>query len=241
MATGTRGRVASQTEIEYPDSDGLPMGETGIHVNVSFTLLDLLVRFFAGRRRVAVHANMFLYYVEGDPTKNVSPDVFVVFGVPKRPERRTFKVWEERKAPDLVIEVTSRKTAAQDQGPKFVIYRDVLRVREYFLFDPEEDYLEPSLLGYRLVGRNYMRIAEVAGRLPSKVLGLHLERDGLDLRLYDPRIGRWLPTPQEIEEELRESEAARRHEEAARREAEAENQRLRLEIEALRERKKRQS
>jgi Uma2 family endonuclease len=222
------------------------MGETGIHVNVSFTLLDLLVRFFAGRRRVAVHANMFLYYVEGDPTKNVSPDVFVVFGVPKRPERRTFKVWVERKAPDLVIEVTSRKTASQDQREKFVIYRDVLRVREYILFDPEGDYLEPSLLGYRLVGRKYVRIAEVAGRLPSKVLGLHLERDGLDLRLYDPRIGRWLSTPQEIEEELRESEAARRHEEAARRreeaarrEAEAENQRLRLEIEALRQRKKR--
>ena len=230
--------VEPQPDIEYPDSDGQPMGETGIHVNVSFTLLDILVRYFAGRPRVAVHANMFLYYVEGDPTQNVAPDLFVTFGVPARLVRRTFKVWEERKGPDFVLEVTSRKTRTQDQVEKFEIYRDVLRVREYFLFDPEEDYLEPSLQGHRLVGRRYVRIAEVAGRLPSKVLGLHLERDGLDLRLYNPQTGLWLPTSQEIEDALRESEAARHREEAARREAEAENQRLRREIEALRKKKK---
>jgi len=230
--------VEPQPEIEYPESDGQPMGETGIHVNVSFTLLDLLVRYFAGRPRVAVHANMFVYYVEGDPTRNVSPDLFVTFGVPARRERRTFKVWEEGKCPDFVLEVTSRKTRTQDRGEKFEIYRDVLRVREYILFDPEWDYLDPSLQGYRLMGRRYARIAEVAGRLPSKVLGLHLERDGLDLRLYNPQTGLWLPTSEEIQAALEESEAARRREEAARQAAEAENQRLRREIEALRKRKK---
>jgi hypothetical protein len=28
-------------------------------------------------------------------------------------------------------------------------------------------------------------------------LGLQLERDGLDLRLFDPKADKWLPTPEE--------------------------------------------
>ena len=66
------------------------------------------------------------------------------------------------------------------------LYRDVLQVPEYFIFDPTEDYLKPPLQGFRLVDGEYARIEPVAGRLPSDVLGLHLERDGEELRLYDP-------------------------------------------------------
>src|SRR5262249_9606387 len=137
------------------------------------------------------------------------------------PTRRTFKVWEERKAPDLVIEVTSRKTRREDKYRKLPLYRDVLKVREYFLFDPEQEYLEPSLQGFRLEGEQYVPIAPEAGRLPTEVLGLHLERDGLGLRLYNPRTGRRIPIQEEMETELQESRAARRREEAARRREEA--------------------
>ena len=31
----------------------------------------------------------------------------------------------------------------------------------------------------------------------SQVLGLHLERDGRALRLWEPEAGGWLPTPQD--------------------------------------------
>jgi Uma2 family endonuclease len=243
MATipSTTTLIQSSLDIEYPDSDGQPLGETGIHVSVILTLLDVLRRYYAGQPRVAVLANMFLYYVEGDPSQNVAPDLFVTRGVPADPTRRTFKLWEESKGPDLVIEVTSKKTKKEDQKGKFALYRDVLKVREYFLFDPEQEYLEPSLQGYRLVGKRYKPIAMVAIRLPSEVLGLHLERDGMDLRLYNPRTGRWQPTSQEIEEALRESEAARSREEAGRREAEAEIERLRREVETLRKRKSKRS
>src|SRR4051794_20843308 len=170
----TTSLIRSPSEIEYPDSDGQPLGETGIHVNVILTLLDVIRRYYAGHPRVAILADMFLYYVEGDPTQNVAPDLFVTLDVPADTTRRTFKLWVERKGPDLVIEVTSKKTKSEDVKKKFEVYRDVLRVREYFLFDPEEDYLAPSLQGYRLVGRRYVRIRPVAGRLPSEVLGLHL-------------------------------------------------------------------
>ena len=84
---------------------------------------------------------MFLYYEEGDPRKVVCPDVFVTLNVPSNTKRRTFKVWEEGKGPDLVIEITSKKTRKEDLHKKFDLYRDVLGVREYFLFDPLEEYL----------------------------------------------------------------------------------------------------
>ena len=101
---------------------------------------------------------------------------------------------------------------------KFGLYQDVLKVREYFLFDPHNEYLKPPLQGYRLRKGRYGRIRPVKGRLPSHVLGLHLERNGKDLRLYDPAAGQWLPTHEEIlaqiraetEELLREAEALRR-------------------------------
>jgi hypothetical protein len=58
---------------------------------------------------------------------------------------------------------------------------------------------------------------------------LHLESDGLQLRLYDPATKRWLPTPPEERD-------ARLDAEAARSMAEAENERLRRELEELRRR-----
>lgn len=68
----------------------------------------------------------------------------------------------------------------------FRIYRDDLRVLEYFLFDPLDEYLDPALQGYRLVEGEYRPIEPVDGRLPSEVLGLHLEADRGFVRLFDP-------------------------------------------------------
>jgi Uma2 family endonuclease len=119
-----------------------------------------------------------------------------------RPKRRSYRVWEEGKAPDFVVEVTSELTREEDQGTKRAIYQDVLRVSEYFLFDPFEEYLHPRLQGFRLAKGGYRPIRPVKGRLPSKVLGLHLEPSGDILRLYKPAAARWLPTPPEHREEI---------------------------------------
>jgi Putative restriction endonuclease len=171
---------------------------------------------------------MMMYYVEGNPKKSVSPDVFVTRGIPKLPERDTYRLWVEGKGPDAVIEVTSKKTARIDQRGKLVLYRDVLKVREYFLFDPREKTLAGvSLRGYRLSDGQYEPIPETEGRLVSEVLGLHLEVSGGELRLYDPQRGAYLPTPREIRE-------AWEREAAARAAAEAEAEQLRRKLEALR-------
>jgi hypothetical protein len=116
-----------------------------------------------------------------------------VRGVEKR-ERANYLIWEEGKGPEVVIELTSSSTKKEDTEKKFKLYRDVLKVREYFLFDPKRDYLTPRLQGYRLVKGQYRPIRAMAERLPSLVLGLHLEADDNTLRLWNPTTKAWLPT-----------------------------------------------
>jgi hypothetical protein len=128
----------------------------------------------------------------------------VVIGIPKR-QRLNYLVWEEGRAPDVVIELTSKTTRKEDVEKKFHLYQDVLQVQEYFLFDPLGDYLKPSLQGNRLADGKYRPIAFEAGRLHSEVLGLYLERRGSELRLFDPKTGRWLPTAEEVKSALKES------------------------------------
>ena len=56
---------------------------------------------------------MFIYHEQGNPEAVVAPDVFVVIGAPKRAEddrRLSYKLWEEPKGPDFVLEVASRRT-----------------------------------------------------------------------------------------------------------------------------------
>jgi Uma2 family endonuclease len=215
---------AAASEVIYPDSDGRPMGETPRHIQNLAYLVIMLDAHFAKEPDVFVAGNMFVYYARGDRHVHVSPDVFVVRGIPRQgnPERRRYLAWEEGKGPDVVIELTSESTREEDYDDKMWIYREKLKVPEYFLFDPYGEYLDPPLQGHRLVDGQYQRIQAVDGRLPSAVLGLHLESDGLQLRLYDPATKRWLPTPPEEHE--------------ARQQAEAENERLRRELEELRRR-----
>jgi Uma2 family endonuclease len=223
------------------------MGETGVHVNVTFAVLGMLRWHYRPHSRVAVLANMFLYYKEGDPKKVICPDVFVTLDVPRNTMRRTYKTWLEGKGPDVVIEITSKKTRKEDLGKKFDVYREVLRVPEYFLFDPLEEYLEPSLQGFRLIEGQYRQIAWDGSGPSSEVLGLRLERDEADLRFFNPVLGRRIPTGEELGEAAESAEAARndaqaenerlrREAEQERREAQAETERLRLEIEDLRRR-----
>jgi hypothetical protein len=185
----------------YPTTDGKPLAETDQHRDQMVALIETLKTFY-----------------------HDAPDVFVVKGVPKK-QRLNYLVWEEGKAPAFVVELTSSSTRHEDRTRKFALYRDTLRVKEYFLFDVLGDYLDPPLQGYRLRGGQYRAIRPVAGRLPSQVLNLHLERHAQEVRLFDPAAGRWLPTP------------AERLEQTSQRlqQAEAENLRLRRQLEQQRQ------
>jgi Uma2 family endonuclease len=258
MATASRQRATR--EIDYPTGDGKPMAETDLHRDDMVDVIQMLKDHFARERDVYVSGNLLVFYVEGDRRKHLSPDVFLVRGVEKK-DRDHYLIWKEGKGPGAVIEITSKSTRREDQRKKKELYQTVLRVPEYFQFDPTEDYLKPPLQGFRLVDETYVPIEPVNGRLPSEVLGLHLERDGTRLRLYDPATGKRLLTAAErneiaeqragaaqaerdaererAETEQRRAEAEQRRAEAAdqaRRQLEEENERLRREIEALRRR-----
>jgi Uma2 family endonuclease len=185
--------ASTKADVYYPESDGEPMGETIQHRDATIDLILALQDWFVDDPLAYVSGDEFLYYVEGQPRFVVSPDVWAVRGIDKTIPRPIYKTWlEGGKGPDVVIEVTSKSTRRVDQGKKFRIYQDDLKVREYFLFDPLAEYLKPPLQGHRLFGGEYRPIEPVAGRLPSEVLGLHLEAEGDRVRLFEPVMGRRL-------------------------------------------------
>ena len=185
--------------IVYPESDGEPMAETDVHRDLMTDSIETLKHHYRNEDDVYVSGNLFMYYVEGDPRRCVSPDVFVVFGVEKK-RRRTYLTWEEGRTPDFVLEVASPKTFSNDMKEKKVLYASVLAVKEYYIYDPLGQIV-PSFIGFRLIDGAYQEIDFVHNRLPSAVLGLELgERDG-DLRLYNPDTSQWLQTPSERAED----------------------------------------
>jgi Uma2 family endonuclease len=205
------------------------MGETDLHRDQMVDAIETLKLFFAGRQ-VYVSGNILLFYRPGNRRKHISPDVMVVKGIEPR-ERDNYLLWVEGKGPDVVIEMTSAST--KDEDEKAEIYRDIIKVKEYFLFDPRAEYLWPPLQGFRCTDGRYVPIEFVDGKLPSLELGLHLEKQGSALRFFDPSTGEVLLTPNERREH---AEEARRQAEEAHGREKAENERLRREIESLRKR-----
>jgi len=223
------------------------MGETDFHISTIIYLRQALRYFFRLAEEIYVAANMLFYYEEGNPSAVTSPDVFVVKGIVKH-DRRIYKLWEEGVAPCAIFEITSRSSRLEDLGTKRGLY-EMLGVREYFLFDPLDEYLSPRLQGFRLVEGYYQPLTlSSEGMLHSQELGLTLRPEGSLLRLVDPVTSQALPTLDEAvnraqaEMERAQAEARRAQIEAQRAQAEAQRAdraeaelaRLRVELERLR-------
>jgi Uma2 family endonuclease len=224
-------------DIEYPESDGRPMGETDLHRDLMVRILELF-RWRYRNERVYVASDLLVYYQEGDPKKFVVPDDFVVLNC-EPGQRRTFKIWEEGRVPDVVFEVTSRSSRTADQVHKPRVYARI-GVQEYFLYDPTSDYLDVPLQGFRLgEGGKYNRIeADTDGSLHCETLGLALRLVDQQLQMFDRQTGERLRTAVEAGDEarqaaeraLRVSEDARQVAEDARRAAESRAAQLELEL-----------
>ena len=187
--------LAFDDYTDYPESDGQPMAETELNRDLMIDSILTLKARFQDVPDVCVSGDMLMYYVMKDPKKSVAPDIFVTFGVEKK-QRRIYRIWEEGKPPDFVLEFSSKRTFANDLGPKKTLYAEVLGVREYFLFDAEREYLPTPLMGFRLVGTEYVPIhPEPDGKVYAETLGLFLGSRGDGFGYYDPVAGRWLETP----------------------------------------------
>ena len=170
MATNRPPARSRRTGVYYPESDGKPMAESDLHRDEMVRAIQTLQGAFAGHPDVYVSGNLLLYYEEGNPTARKAPDVMVVKGVDPSPKegRRSFKSWEEKANPCFILELTSEGTAEEDTLHKRQLY-ERLGVREYFLFDPLNEYLERPLVGYRLIHGRYEPLIPAAdGSVPSR-------------------------------------------------------------------------
>jgi len=196
--------VIASPIIEYPESDGKPVGETDVHRREILHTIETLERHFRNVPDIYVSGNLMFYYEEGNPAAVVSPDVFVVKGV-RKGLRRTYKLWDEGVAPCVVIEMTSRSTRLEDKGNKRALYA-LLGVREYFLFDPLGEYLKPPLQGFTLVDGEYAALpVESDGGIISRELGLKLYRDETVLRLFDLASGREVVRTEDLSDVLQQA------------------------------------
>ena len=185
--------VLPRAAVDYPTSDGKPLAENDAQARAILYAFGALRVYYEARSDVYVSADLLIYYEEGNPRVSVAPDVFVVFGVEDR-MRGNYKVWEEGKGPDFVLEVASPGTWREDVGRKRSVYAR-LGVREYFLYDPTGEHLTPRLQGHRLEDGVYERLSAVESidrtlAMRSEVLGLEIRAKGRgEMRFHDPATG----------------------------------------------------
>ena len=221
----------TETADLYPESDGKPMAETERHFRELLKTFNRIENHFAHFPDVYVLGDMMMYYEEGNPRKSISPDIFVAFG---KKERRIYKIWEEGKPPDFVLEFSSKGTYRNDLTGKVQLYAEI-GIPEYFLYDVDRRYLPTPLIGFRLVGRDYVEISPLAsGGIPAATLGLEFHLLDDTFGIYDPEAQEWLKTAAEDAEIRAEDAEIRANQETnARHKAETEVARLQEELERL--------
>jgi Uma2 family endonuclease len=207
----------------YPDFSRRFIGDTDFH-NISTIQIREGVE--DHNPEIYVASNLVFYYKKGDARCRRDPDVLAAKGVGKH-HRRSYRLWEEKILPCTLFEIASRRTWRIDIDDKRWLFAR-LRIPEYFLFDPEERYLDSTLLGFRSVkGRSVPIKANADGSLTSRELGLRLKAEGILLRMFDLRTGEMVRT--RSERANREADRARQERDRADRLA-AEVERLRAQL-----------
>lgn len=195
--------------IVYPSSDGEPVAETYDHLYALLTTLEVLKQYLTGRQ-ATVLADQFLYYAQGFPRLRIAPDVMVIFDV-EPGGRDNYKTWEEGQVPVVIFELTSKGTQDQDKTFKKTLYEQ-LGVLEYWLFDPNGEWIEEKLQGYRLRGETYEPITDSR----SEPLQLRLVVEGKLIGFYREDSGEKLLIPDELAQALyQETQARQQAEERA--------------------------
>lgn len=178
-------------------------------------LIEALIPWLTQRNDGFVGGNMFVYYSLAQVRNQDfrGPDFFVVLGVPKG-ERKSWVVWEEGKAPDVVIELLSESTATADKTEKKLIYQNQMRVPDYFWYDP---FNPNDWAGFSIQQGVYQPLVpNDRNQLPSESLGLALQHWQGTYKGITATWLRWatlqgelLPTPEEQERQRAEHEHQR--------------------------------
>ncbi len=223
--------VPERDEVEYPE--GHWIAQSVGHGDAVRQAATALHYYFRERADVLVAMELVVYYQRGNNKVWLQPDVQVVFGVEHCGSRGSFRVWEEGKAPDFVLEVASPSTAEKDALHKAREYARI-GVREYWRLDPAGSLMETPLEGYVASAGQYEQVQPVegagrGGALQSRVLGLDLRSQrqaGVTVLVFiDPSTGEEFDGTLEAAERRRWT--AEREKQAAEREKQALQQRVR--------------
>lgn len=213
--------TAPELDLLLPGQDELPSEDNQTMATQRHKMqMDLLIEgmdpWLAVREDGYVSGNMFVYFSKAQIKSQdfKGPDFFAVTGVPKK-ERKSWVVWEEEKAPDVVIELLSDSTAQYDKTEKKAVYQNKLRVSEYFWFDP---WRPEDFAGFNLNHGHYEpKQSNDQGWFISESLGLALLRWPGIYRSVEATWLRWatlkgqiLPTGHELAEQERQRAEAER-------------------------------
>ncbi len=179
-------------EVYYPETDGTEMGQNSIHFWLINNLAQMLGLFFAWRTDVFVTGDIMLYYEKGEPKKFVAPDLMICFGVKNTP-RRVYELWKEDVPPSIIFEIASESTWQKDVSRKLALYERI-GVQEYYIYDPERNYLPNPLLAYQLKDGEYELVETKNSRIYSPLLNLELVDDGFSLKFFNHETIEYLPT-----------------------------------------------
>ena len=190
-------RPVAPVEVDddgFPYSDG-SLVESQNHEKARAHLVAVVRARFADRTDVYAASELGFYFEQGNRRALVVPDAFVAFGVDEHPQL-SYKLWEQSKVPDFVLEVVSRRTWRKDVYDKPGLYA-ALGIAEYWLFDPYRVRRDGGavLEGRRLGDRGTWEPVPAAagGGLVSEALDLDILVDAGDLRLRDRATGEIVP------------------------------------------------
>ncbi len=220
--------VPEPDDVEYPE--GQWVAQSLWHGDAVRQATAALDHHFRERQDTLVAMEVRVYYVRGNDKVWLQPDVQVVFGV-KRGNRSSFKVWEEGKAPDFVLEVASPSTAENDAEHKALEYASI-GVREFWRLDPTGSLMSSPLEGYLACAGSYDAVEPVADAGPwlrSEVLGLELssarKAGAMVVVFRDPETGEEFDGSLAAAEQRRRAAEDRASAQAERARAEAERRR----------------
>ena len=193
------------------------------------SIIEPLAHYLGNRQTTLITGDRYLCR---NVTRNLAgaryPDLLIAFNVdPEAHQRRNgYIISEQRKPPDFVLEIASRRTGQVDVKDKRNDYA-ALGIPEYWRFDETGEFHGTRLAGDLLApGGQYqpIPIEEVsAGVLQgySRVLNLLLRWENGQLRWHDPATGRHIATFEDEREARIRAEEARLLAEARVRELEA--------------------
>ena len=197
------------TEIYYPSEERKKMGETD-YQHIQISILEQMLRLFLmSRKDVYLASDLIVYYEEGNPNRRFAPDLMICFGSENK-KRRTYKLWEEKIVPQVIVEVVSKETWQKDVTIKRRLYGK-LGVEEYYIIDPEYKYLPSPLFAYRLEFGELVRQAVENKRIFSQALGLELVDTGEDFRFFNPDTNEFLPTNEDLQAKIEKLETELAH------------------------------